>query len=57
MERHQRAPEGVGWYYANLVALAQTGMSKSGEIEQCNQDSWVGARGLHRAFIGKVWNI
>lgn len=42
-------------YYATLlVPVVPAGTAKPGEIEQADNDSWIGARGLMRGFIGKV---
>jgi hypothetical protein len=54
MEPHPNAPEGATHWFAVLVALTPKGQSKPGEIEKAWSDSWVGRRGLMRAFIGMV---
>ncbi len=54
MEKHPKAPEGATHYFAILVPVAPKGTAKPGEIERAWDDGWVGARGLMRAFIGKV---
>jgi len=54
MERHPNAPEGATHYFALLVAPVPKGTARPGEIERALGDSWVGRRGLMRAFIGNV---
>ena len=54
MEANEAAPEGYTHYFAVLLKPAITGKSKSGEIEKAYGDSWVGADGNMRSFIGEV---
>lgn len=54
MEPRDDAPENASHYFALLVPVAPLGESKPGEIEIASGDSWIGRRGLMRAFIGKV---
>lgn len=54
MEEHRDAPAGATHYFALLVPVVPKGTAKPGEIERAWGDSWVGAKGLMRAFIGKV---
>jgi len=56
MERNPKAPKGATHYFAILVPVAPKDTAKPGEIEKAYADSWVGAKGLMRAFIGKVRN-
>jgi hypothetical protein len=49
-----RAPLGVTHWTAILVPIVPQGTAKPGELESAAFDSWVGARGLMRAFIGRV---
>ena len=42
-------------YYATLlIPVVPAGTAKAGELEQADNDSWVGSKGLMRGFIGKV---
>jgi hypothetical protein len=54
METIDRSPEGYTHFFAVLLKPAEKGKSKPGEIEKAYGDSWVGAAGSMRAFIGKV---
>jgi len=54
MEKHPKAPKGATHYFCILVPVVPKGTAKPGQIERAWGDSWVGARGLMRAFIGKV---
>ncbi len=54
MEPHKDAPGGASHYFCVLIKPAKTGESKPGEIESAYGDSWIGKKGLMRAFIGKV---
>ncbi len=54
MEPHPAAPERYTHYFAVLLKPAETGKSKPGEIEKAYGDSWVGAEGKMRAFVGKI---
>jgi Tol biopolymer transport system component len=49
-----KAPAGVTHWMAILVPIAPKGAAKPGELEFAGFDSWVGQKGLMRAFIGKV---
>jgi hypothetical protein len=49
-----KAPAGVTHWAAILVPIAPRGQAKPGELESAAFDSWVGEKGLMRAFIGKV---
>jgi len=49
-----KAPAGVTHWMAILVPIAPMGKAKPGELEFAGFDSWVGVKGLMRAFIGKV---
>lgn len=54
MVAHEKAPCGVGFYAALLAPIVPSGQSKPGDIERAADDSWVGTKGLMRAFIGNV---
>lgn len=54
MVAHEKAPCGVSFYSALLVPVVPSALSKPGDIERAADDSWVGAKGLMRAFIGNV---
>ncbi|HOD51357.1 MAG TPA: DUF3748 domain-containing protein [Candidatus Hydrogenedentes bacterium] len=54
MVPHPKAPDGATHYFALLVRVAPKDTAKPGEIEVARNDSWIGRRGLMRAFIGKV---
>ncbi len=54
LEPHPDAPEGATHYFALLVPVAPKGTAKAGEIERAWGDSWVGAKGEQRVFIGQV---
>ena len=56
IEKHDDAPGDATGYFALLVRVAPSGKSKPGEIERAASDSWVGAKGHMRGFIGKVRN-
>jgi dipeptidyl aminopeptidase/acylaminoacyl peptidase len=54
MVKHPKSPAGVSHYAVLLVPIVPAGTAKNGDIERADGDSWVGAKGLMRAFIGKV---
>jgi uncharacterized protein (TIGR03437 family) len=54
MEPHPRAPKGVSHWVALLVPVVPAAVSKPGDLERAADDSWVGRRGLMRAFIGNI---
>jgi hypothetical protein len=54
MEKHPNAPDGATHCFCILVPVVPQGTAGPGEIERAWGDSWVGAQGLMRAFIGKV---
>lgn len=54
MGPHKNAPCGASHWTVLLVPMAPTNGAKPGEIERAADDSWVGAAGLMRAFIGRV---
>ncbi len=56
VETNPKSPKGATHYFAILVPVAAKETAKPGEIEKAYADSWVGAKGLMRAFIGKVRN-
>lgn len=49
-----KSPCGVPNWVALLIPLVPTASSKPGDLERAADDSWVGAKGLMRAFIGNV---
>ncbi len=51
---HAKAPCGVSYWTALLVAVVPAALSKPGDIERAADDSWVGEKALMRAFIGNV---
>lgn len=51
---HEKAPCGASHWAALLVPVVPAAMSNPGDIERAADDSWVGAAGLMRAFIGNV---
>jgi hypothetical protein len=51
-----QAPGGATHYFMVLVPVVPKDTAKPGEIEKAWGDSWVGADGAKRAFIGKVRN-
>lgn len=54
MVKHPHAPAGASHYTVLLVRTVPAGTGKPGELEEASSDSWVGAKGLMRGFIGKV---
>jgi len=54
MVPHEKAPEGATHYFALLARVVPKGTAKTGELEVALGDSWIGRRGLMRAFIGTV---
>jgi Tol biopolymer transport system component len=54
MTASPKAPKGVTHWTAILVPIAPMDKAKPGELEFAGFDSWVGEKGLMRAFIGKV---
>ena len=50
---HPQAPKGH-WWFANLVPIVPEASAKPGDMVMAAGDSWVGAKGLMRAFIGRV---
>ncbi|MBS1830413.1 MAG: DUF3748 domain-containing protein [Acidobacteria bacterium] len=51
---HAKAPCGASHYVALLIPVVPPAQSKPGDLERAADDSWVGAKGLMRAFIGNV---
>lgn len=54
MMPHANAPGGATHWTALLVPIVPAGTAKPGELENAADDSWIGAKGLMRGFIGKV---
>lgn len=51
---HAKAPCGVSHWTALLVAVTPAATAKAGDIIRAADDSWIGASGLMRGFIGQV---
>lgn len=51
---HPNAPCGVSDYFAVLLPIVPPGDARPGDFVRAVDDSWVGAKGLMRAFIGSV---
>jgi uncharacterized protein (TIGR03437 family) len=54
MAPHPKAPAGATHYAALLVPIVPANTAKPGELERGADDSWIGAKGLMRGFIGTV---
>jgi hypothetical protein len=54
MVLHPKAPCGVPYYATLLLPIVPATDSKPGDLERGADDSWVGAKGLMRAFIGNI---
>lgn len=54
LQPDEKAPEGYTHYFCVILKPTRKGDSKAGEIEKAYGDSWIGAEGSMRAFIGKV---
>lgn len=54
MAPHAKAPCGASHWAALLLRVVPPAQSKPGDLERAADDSWVGAKGLMRAFIGNV---
>ncbi|HEU0121933.1 MAG TPA: DUF3748 domain-containing protein [Bryobacteraceae bacterium] len=54
MVPHAKAPCGASHWAALLLQVVPPALSKPGDLERAADDSWVGAKGLMRAFIGNV---
>jgi hypothetical protein len=54
LEEHAAAPAGYSRYFAVLIRTVPEGTSTPGEFERAASDSWVGAGGTQRAFVGTV---
>jgi hypothetical protein len=52
--KHPKAPKGASHYFVTLVPIVPANTAKPGELERADGDSWVGKKGLMRAFIGRV---
>lgn len=51
---HPKAPGGVSHYFVVLLPIVPAADAKPGDLVRAADDSWVGAQGLMRAFIGQV---
>ena len=54
MAPHPKAPAGATHYAVLLVPIVPANTAKPGELERGADDSWIGAKGLMRGFIGTV---
>lgn len=54
MAPHAKAPGGVSHWSVLLVPVVPTSAAQPGQLDRADSDSWVGAKGLMRAFIGRV---
>lgn len=54
MVPHPKAPMGATHYSVLLVPVVPTADAKPGDITRAADDSWIGAKGLMRGFIGQV---
>jgi hypothetical protein len=54
MVPHERAPGGVSHWSVLLVGVVPSASAQAGELDRADSDSWVGAKGLMRGFIGRV---
>ncbi|MCC6585743.1 MAG: DUF3748 domain-containing protein [Bryobacterales bacterium] len=51
---HTKAPCGVSHYFAVLLPIVPAADAKPGDLVRAADDSWVGQKGLMRAFIGNA---
>jgi hypothetical protein len=51
---HPSAPGGASHWAVLLLPMAPTNGAAPGQLERAADDSWIGARGLMRGFIGRV---
>jgi len=51
---HAKAPGGCSHYAVLLVPVVPTADAKPGNLVRAADDSWIGAKGLMRGFIGNV---
>lgn len=49
-----KAPAGAKHWFVILASVVPEAMAKPGDLISANYDSWVGTRGLRRAFVGRV---
>ena len=54
MMRNPKAPAGATHYAALLVPIVPVASAKTGDLTRAADDSWVGAHGLIRGFMGQV---
>lgn len=54
MVRSPKAPCGGNYWTTVLAPIVPVAESKPGDLERAADDSWVGSKGLMRAFIGNV---
>lgn len=54
MVPHANAPAGFSHYTVLLVPVVPTASAQVGQLDRAADDSWVGSKGLMRAFIGRV---
>lgn len=51
---HAKAPRGASHYFAVLLPIVPAAAAKAGELIRATDDSWVGAKGFMRAFVGST---
>lgn len=51
---HPKAPGGVSHYFTVLLSILPSAVARPGDLVRAADDSWVGAKGLMRAFIGQT---
>lgn len=51
---HPQSPCGVSHYFAVLLPIVPAADARPGDMVRAEHDSWVGAKGLMRAFAGSV---
>lgn len=54
MVPHPKAPAGATHWTVLLVPIVPTAQARPGELDRAADDSWIGAKGLMRGFIGRV---
>jgi uncharacterized protein (TIGR03437 family) len=54
MVPHPKAPAGATHWTVLLVPIVPSSAAKTGELDRAADDSWIGAKGLMRGFIGRV---
>ncbi|MBM3746892.1 MAG: DUF3748 domain-containing protein [Acidobacteria bacterium] len=54
MVPHPKAPAGATHWTVLLAPIVPSSAAKTGELDRAADDSWIGAKGLMRGFIGRV---